>query len=92
MFEFDPAKSAANKAKHGIDFDEVQALWEGITATVPSGQELHGERRYLVIGTIAGKRWTVITTERDAVIRIISARRARQFEEFLYEQAQQDCG
>jgi uncharacterized DUF497 family protein len=24
---FDPAKSAANKAKHGIDFIEAQALW-----------------------------------------------------------------
>ena len=26
-FEFDPAKSAANKDKHGIDFVEAQALW-----------------------------------------------------------------
>jgi hypothetical protein len=26
-FEFDPLKSAANKAKHGIDFIEAQALW-----------------------------------------------------------------
>ncbi|HUU33359.1 MAG TPA: BrnT family toxin [Vicinamibacterales bacterium] len=26
-FEFDPLKSAANKAKHGIDFVEAQALW-----------------------------------------------------------------
>ena len=24
-FEFDPAKSTANKAKHGIDFIEAQA-------------------------------------------------------------------
>jgi uncharacterized DUF497 family protein len=27
-FEFDPAKSIANKSKHGIDFIEAQALWE----------------------------------------------------------------
>jgi uncharacterized protein len=26
-FEFDPMKSAANKARHGIDFVEAQALW-----------------------------------------------------------------
>jgi hypothetical protein len=26
-FEFDPAKSAANKVKHGIDFVEAQAIW-----------------------------------------------------------------
>jgi len=27
-FEYDQDKSAANKAKHGIDFDEAQALWD----------------------------------------------------------------
>jgi uncharacterized DUF497 family protein len=26
-FEFDPRKSESNKAKHGIDFVEAQALW-----------------------------------------------------------------
>ena len=26
-FEFDPAKSAANKIKDGIDFVEAQAIW-----------------------------------------------------------------
>jgi uncharacterized protein len=26
-FEFDPAKSAANLEKHGIDFVRAQALW-----------------------------------------------------------------
>ena len=27
-FEYDLAKSATNKAKHGIDFDDAQALWK----------------------------------------------------------------
>ena len=27
-FEYDPAKSVTNKAKHGIDFDEAQVLWK----------------------------------------------------------------
>jgi hypothetical protein len=27
QFEFDEAKSQGNKAKHGIDFIEAQALW-----------------------------------------------------------------
>ena len=26
-FEYDPEKSRLNKAKHGIDFEEAQALW-----------------------------------------------------------------
>ena len=29
-FEFDPEKSAGNKAKHGIDFEEAQALWKDL--------------------------------------------------------------
>jgi len=27
-FEYDRQKSEANKAKHGIDFEEAQALWQ----------------------------------------------------------------
>ena len=27
IFEYDPKKSEANKAKHGIDFEETKALW-----------------------------------------------------------------
>ena len=27
-FEFDPEKSAANRTKHGIDFNDAQALWD----------------------------------------------------------------
>jgi len=27
MFEFDPVKSASNKRKHAIDFEEAQRLW-----------------------------------------------------------------
>jgi uncharacterized protein len=26
-FEYHPRKSATNKSKHGIDFDEAQELW-----------------------------------------------------------------
>lgn len=28
MFEFDPKKSASNKIKHGIDFEQAKKLWE----------------------------------------------------------------
>lgn len=89
MFEFDPAKSSDNKAKHGIDFDEAQALWQGVTTTVPSGYVDGPEERFLVVGEIAGKRWTAVTTTRGEAIRIISVRRSRKDEEFLHEQAQQ---
>jgi hypothetical protein len=85
-FEFDPAKSAANKVKHGIDFVEAQALWhdEGL-ADAPVVSD--GEPRFLVIGRIDGKHWTAVCTLRGEVVRIISVRRARKTEVMFYDGA-----
>lgn len=83
-FEFDPAKSAANKAKHGIDFVEAKALWldDGLVdAPVPS----RDEPRFLVIGRLHGKVWTAVCTLRGESVRIISVRRARKEEIGYYE-------
>ncbi len=39
-FEFDEAKSRANKSKHGIDFVEAQALWlDGMLVEIPARTE-----------------------------------------------------
>lgn len=85
-FEFDPVKSAANKAKHGIDFVEAQALWQddGL-ADAPVVSD--GESRFLVIGRIDGKHWTAVCTLRGEVVRIISVRRARKTEVMFYDGA-----
>ncbi len=85
-FEWDPAKSAANKAKHGIDFEEAQALWKdemGLEAPARTDDE----PRFLVIGRIGGKHWSAVCVPRDGKVRIISARRARQQEIEHYEGA-----
>jgi uncharacterized DUF497 family protein len=84
-FEFDPAKSLANKEKHGIDFEEAQALWDDPNAiAVPARTE--GEPRDLVIGRISEKLWAAVVTRRHNAIRIISVRRARKEEAAGYEQ------
>ena len=83
-FEFDPAKSLANKEKHGIDFAEACDLWRD-----PGAIEIPGdttiETRYLVIGQIDGKHWTAVVTNREERARIISVRRSRKNEVTLYE-------
>ena len=83
-FEYDPAKSAANKAKHGIDFEEAQALWDD-PAYVTTLVTTNGEPRFLVVGRIGEKIWTAVTTDRGGVTRIISVRRARDYEEEKYQ-------
>jgi uncharacterized protein len=47
LFEYDPAKSATNKEKHGIDFKEAQALWED-TNLVQIEARTTDEPRWLV--------------------------------------------
>lgn len=83
-FEYDPAKSAANKAKHGVDFDEAQALWAD-PQLLEAPARIDGEPRFLVIGMIGAQHWTAIWTPRGEAARIISVRRARKEEVAYYE-------
>lgn len=82
-FEFDPNRSAINKAKHGISFVEAQEIWAGVYITVSLGNK-HGEERYAVFGKIGEKHWTAIITWRNGNIRFISVRRSRAKEEAYY--------
>lgn len=85
-FEFDRLKSASNKAKHGIDFVEAQALWwdDGLEV-VSSKARVTSETRFLAIGQIDGKHWTAVWTLRGGAVRIISVRRSRKEELDYYE-------
>lgn len=83
-FEFDEVKSRSNKAKHGIDFVEAQALWLDsdllrLTANCES------EPRFLFIGRVGGRHWSAIATYRGDSIRLISVRRSRPREVEAYE-------
>ena len=83
-FEYDPAKSETNKKKHGINFEEAQALWfdpdsKGFVA------KSDDEDRFAIIATFKNKLWVGFYTPRGNKIRIISVRRARTNERILYE-------
>ena len=76
MFEYDPDKSAANLAKHGIDFEQAQALWrDDERAEVVS--RWGAEERWLLMAKIDDQHWTAVYTVRDTNVRIISVRRSR---------------
>lgn len=84
-FEFDPAKSAANLSKHGIDFQRAQALWGDPDRLEIPARSLD-EPRMQVIGRIGAIVWSAFITMRSGSIRIISVRRARHEEEAAYLQ------
>lgn len=84
VFEFDPAKSEANRSKHGIDFVAAQQLWlDPMLMEIPAKTE--DEPRYLAIGVMDGKHWSAVITYRESHVRLISVRRSRTEEVALYE-------
>ncbi len=85
-FEFDPAKSASNKVKRGLDFVEAQTLWKGGRLRVPA-KTVEGEAREALIGKIGARHHTVIVTYRGDACRIISARPSSKTEIANYEAA-----
>ena len=83
-FEYDKEKSLLNFAKHGIDFEAAQLLWDDASLLeIPA--KTTDEPRFLVIGMIGRKHWSAVITWRGENIRIISVRRSRVEEVELYE-------
>ncbi len=83
-YEYDNNKSLSNKQKHGIDFEEAKLLWSD-DRMIEITTSYEDEERFINIGKIDTKFYTVVTTLRADKIRIISARRARKKEIGIYE-------
>jgi uncharacterized DUF497 family protein len=85
-FEYDPDKSLANKAKHGIDFEEARALWRDPDMVVAPART-DDEPRFLAVGKIGEKHWSAVCVLREDRVRLISVRRSREQEIAHYESA-----
>ena len=77
-------KKWTNKKKHGIDFGQVQALWDD-SDLIEIPARTSDEPRFLVIGKISAVHWSAVITYRREKIRIISVRRSRKEEIDIYE-------
>ena len=88
-FEWDEAKNAANKKKHGVSFEEARSVFYDERALLTEDpDDSHGEDRFLLLGLSATLRTLMGChgyRKRDSVIRIISARRADKIERTAYE-------
>ena len=51
QFEFDPAKSAANELKHGIDFYNAKKLWND-PMLLEAPARTTDEPRFIAVGMI----------------------------------------
>ena len=83
-FEWDETKHLANLRKHGIDFTDVPAVFDGDILTIEDDRYSHGEQRFVTFGLLQGRVIAVVHTEREDCIRIISARKATKYEQRTY--------
>lgn len=85
-FEWDRRKAAANLRMHGVSFELAKTVFRdpfGVERI--DDREPYAEERFLTIGMGAGEILLfVVHTEREDRIRIISARRATQYEQDDY--------
>ena len=83
-FEWDRAKAALNKRKHGVSFEEAQTVFYDEQA-IEFFDPDHSDRedRFIMLGVSFMLRLLVVchcVREAQSVIRIISARRATRHE------------
>ena len=87
MFEWDEAKDAANRQKHGISFADILPIFNRMEAegvVLEDDRYNYAETRLWLICHFKGKIYHATFTERGEVIRLISARRANWRQEQEY--------
>ena len=88
FFEWDDAKAESNFIKHGISFADARDVFDDIFSIDDEERSVnYGEVRRRIVGLGQGRFLTVIYTERDDTIRLISARKATKSERQEYKHA-----
>jgi uncharacterized DUF497 family protein len=89
FFIWDATKASANRRKHGVTFDEATTVFVDPLARIEFDPD-HSlrEHREVILGcSSAGRMLVVSFLQRDAAIRIITARLATRKERYDYEEA-----
>lgn len=87
IFEWDESKSQATFAARGFDFAyAVRVFGDPRRLERIDDRKDYGEERRQTIGSIDGKTYFVVSTQRRSAIRIISASRAHDHEDRAYHE------
>lgn len=81
---WDEAKRQSNLIKHRLDFHDAEKVFSGLTLTFEDDRFEYGERRYVAIGLLAGKFVVIAHSGDDEEIRILSMRKATNYEERIF--------
>ena len=91
-FEWDPAKAANNRRKHGIEFEDAATVFlDPLSRSISDEDHIAFEERWITMGYASGGRLLVVshtyaeTEGGETSVRIISARSATPRERRHYE-------
>ena len=87
-FQWDPIKGRLNLWKHDVSFEGAStALLGPLSKTALDPDHSVDEYRFITFGLSARQRLLVVSyTERDEIVRLISARLATRGEREIYEE------
>ena len=89
-FTWDEKKNTINQRKHGIAFEEAETVFYDENAILFDDPEYsEDEDRFLILGISRTERLCIVShcyRDKDAVIRIISARKATSNETKTYNE------
>ena len=83
-YSWSEAKRAANLKAHGLDFADASNVFEGVTFTFEDDRFSYGEQRFVTLGLLAGVPVSLVHTESEHEIRVISFRKATGREAQIY--------
>ena len=89
IYEWDPAKAADSKRKHGVSFDEAATVFlDPLAETFDDPDHSAHERRFITIGESTRRRLLFIAHADRGVdrVRIISVRLATRGENNAYQE------
>jgi uncharacterized protein len=90
QFTWSERKRAINLKEHGLDFIDAPRVFEGATYSFEDDRFAYGEQRFETLGLLAGVPVSIVHTEIEDEIRIISFRKATKRETNLYYQQVQN--
>ena len=89
-FAWSERKRSINIREHGLDFVDAPSVFDGLTFTFEDDRLAYGEQRFVTLGLLAGVLVSIVHTESEDEIRVISFRKGTKREAQLYFREIQD--
>jgi len=83
-FAWSDEKRKANLRQHGLDFIDAPKVFDGATVTLVDDRFAYAEERFLTLGLRGETVVSIVHTETQDTIRIISFRKATRHEQAIF--------